>query len=154
MVKFLLGQKSGNTKYSCFICLWDSPARDDYCVKKGWPARDCMGIVKAKVMNKPLHVIEKIIISSLHNKLCLIKQFVKSLTVTGDCFNYICITFPALIMENLKVGIFNGPQIRRLIKDPRFVQTMTETKSTAWQSFVLAHRISVKTAKLKIIQSW
>ena len=34
MVKFLLGQQSGYTKYPRFICLWDSCARIDHWVKK------------------------------------------------------------------------------------------------------------------------
>ena len=54
MVNFLLGQQSGFTKYPCFICLWDSRARDDHWVKKEWPPRDSMRVGEANVINEPL----------------------------------------------------------------------------------------------------
>ena len=44
------------------------------------------------------------------------KQFVKTLDKHGDCFNYIVKNFSGLSMENMKAGIFDGPQIRKLIE--------------------------------------
>jgi len=54
----------------------------------------------------------KVIIPPLHIKLGLIKQFVKVLPATG-CFNYISREFSGYI--------FDGPQIRKFIKDACFV---------------------------------
>ena len=45
--------------------------------------------------------------------------------------------FPALSTEKLKAGIFDGPQIRQLINDPHFINSMDNTESSAWNSFVL-----------------
>ena len=118
-----------------FICLWDSQARNDHCVKKGWPFIGCMRVGEANVINESLVAREKIIILPLHIKLGLMKQ---TLPVTGDCFNYIFRVFPALAIEKLKAGIFAGLHIRTLIKDSCFVHSMTDTKFVAWQSFVLA----------------
>ena len=53
------------------------------------------------------------------------KQFVKALDKHGSCFNYIVQKFPGLSMENLKAGIFEGPQIRILIQDQTFTFYMT-----------------------------
>ena len=96
-----------------------------------------MRVGEAYVINKPLVAKEKIIIPPLHSKLGLMNQFVKTLPVTGNCFNYICPAFPALTIEKLKAGIFDGSQIRTLIKDPCFVHSMTDTESAALQSIVL-----------------
>ena len=96
-----------------------------------------MRIGEANVINEPLVAREKIIIPSLHIKLGLMKQFVKTLPVIGDCFNYICTAICALTVGKLKASIFDGPQFCKLIKDSRFVQSMTDMKSDAWQSFVL-----------------
>ena len=38
--------------------------------------------------------------------------------------------------EKLKAGIFDGPQIRKLIKDPNFQHSMNEIKLASWLSFV------------------
>ena len=48
-----------------------------------------------------------------------------------------CRKFPGLSNEKLKQGVFDGPQIRQLIKDSEFVNSMTEPESIAWKSFVL-----------------
>ncbi|GBP74960.1 hypothetical protein EVAR_60887_1 [Eumeta japonica] len=40
-------------------------------------------------------------------------------------------------MEKLKGGIFDGPQIRQLMKDTDFIKVMTVSESDAWKSFVL-----------------
>jgi len=39
MVSFLLGQQRGYTKYPCFLCMWDSRARERHWVETNWPPR-------------------------------------------------------------------------------------------------------------------
>lgn len=78
---------------------------------------------------------DKIIFPPLHIKLGLIKQFVKALDKNGECFKYICSVFPDLTIEKLKAGIFDGPQIRKLLKDTNFVKTMSENEASAWLAF-------------------
>ena len=82
------------------------------------------------------------------------KQFLKALPVTGDCFNYICTAFPALTMENLKIGIFAGSPICKLIKDPRFVQSVTDTEFAARQSLVLVAQNFLGKQKVENYQNW
>ena len=43
------------------------------------------------------------------------KQFVKALDKQGSCFEYIGHVFPGISTEKLKAGIFDGPQIRKLV---------------------------------------
>ena len=75
---------------------------------------------------------------ALHIKLSLMKQFVKALDKDSDCFNYMYIakTFPNLRMEKLKAGIFDGPQIRKLMQDQTFTAHMTVAERDAWSSYV------------------
>lgn len=63
------------------------------------------------------------------------KQFVKALSIEGDCFKYIISAFPSLSNEKIKAGVFDGPQIRQLIKDEHFTETMTELERNAWLAF-------------------
>ena len=65
------------------------------------------------------------------------KQFVTALNTDGACFRYFCSAFPGMSMEKIKAGIFNGPQIRQLIKDSQFARHMTEHESASWTAFVL-----------------
>ena len=52
------------------------------------------------------------------------KQFVKALKTDSDCFQYIVTSLPGLSIEKKKAEVFNGPQIRYLIKDKEFIKTM------------------------------
>ena len=64
------------------------------------------------------------------------KQFVKVLKKERACFKYIQDKFPNLSAEKVKQGVFVGPQIRQLTKDPQFLSTMTDVEKKAWLSFV------------------
>ena len=43
------------------------------------------------------------------------KQFVKSLNQEGDYFRYLGNKFPSISDAKLKAGVFDGPQIRKLL---------------------------------------
>ena len=64
------------------------------------------------------------------------KQFVKALDKDGACFSYIGKAFPGLSREKLKAGIFDGTQIRKLMKDEDFVLHMNIVESAAWCSYI------------------
>ena len=44
--------------------------------------------------------------------------------------------FPKLSEAKIKGGIFVGPRIRKLMKDPKFTGKMSVLEKRAWQSFV------------------
>ena len=136
MVNFLLRQQGGYTKHPCFLCYWDSRATDQHWVKKDWPSRQDLAVGDKNIINEPLVNRDRIILPPLHIKLGLMKQFVKALDKDGDCFNYIAQTFPGLSIEKLKGGIFDGPQIRKLMQDQTFTACMTVVERAAWCSYV------------------
>ena len=78
---------------------------------------------------------KNIVLPPLHINLGLMKQFVKALDRSEDCFRYISSTFPGLSYEKKKAGIFYGPQIRTLLRDQYFVTTMTVVEARAWKAF-------------------
>ena len=127
MVNFLLGQQSWFTKYPCFLCMWDSRDRAHHYSKKKWPAREELLSEKLKnITNEPLVSRDRILLRPLHIKLGFVKQFTKALDKDGECFLYLCQVFPGLSIEKLKAGVFDGQQIRQLIKDTEFENSMNE----------------------------
>ena len=94
-----------------------------------------MDVGEKDIINEPLVDGNKIIFPPLHIKLGLMKQFVKALNKEGNCFEYICRTFPGLSNEKLKAGIFDGPQIRKLLKDTNFVNSMNSVEAATWNTF-------------------
>ena len=47
-----------------------------------------------------------------------------------------CLAFPGLSYEKLKAGVFDGPQIRQLIKDQNFVKSVKAVEKRALEIFV------------------
>ena len=58
------------------------------------------------------------------------------LNMDGDCFRYLRTRFHRLCDEKVKSGIFNWPDIQKLIKDPEFTAFMMDTEYDAWQALV------------------
>ena len=140
MVKILLGQQAGFTKYPCFLCMWNFLCWDraQHYTKRDWPGRnDLEPSIATNIINKPLVDREKILYPPPHIKLGLMKQYTKALDFEGSCFRYLCQVFPGLSMGKLKAGIFDGPQIRQLIRDPEFEESMNTLELEAWNAFVL-----------------
>ena len=135
ILSMLLGQQAGYTKYPCFLCLWDSRARDQHWTNTDWPPRETLTPGEKNIINTTLIPPEKVLLPPLHIKLGLIKQFVKSLPRDGNCFRYLCSKFPKLSEAKLKEGVFTGPDIRKLLSDPLFVENMNEKEKEAWSSF-------------------
>jgi len=117
------------------LCYWDSRASKEHWVRKEWPLRNSLNPGKKNVIHEPLVDRKNIILPPLHIKLGMMKQFVKALDHSGNCFAYICSTFPGLSYEKKKAGIFDGPQIRTLLKDRNFVSKMNAVEARTWKAF-------------------
>lgn len=96
--------QGGYTKYPCFICEWDSRAKNHYDCKV-WPSRVSQQIGRKNVINIPLVKAENVILPPLHLKLGYMKQFVKKLDVNGEAFNHLKSMFPRLSEAKIKEGI-------------------------------------------------
>ena len=55
----------------------------------------------------------------------------------GSGFAFLQEKFPRISMKKLKVGIYDGPQIRELMKDPMFDEALSKVELSAWQSLKL-----------------
>ena len=63
------------------------------------------------------------------------KNFVKALPKDSAGFLYLVQKFPAISDAKIKGGIYVGPQIRELFKDPVFVAKLNNFESKAWLNF-------------------
>ena len=63
------------------------------------------------------------------------KNFVKALKKDGQSFRFLQTKFPYVSNAKLRAGVFDGPQIRELMKDSSFDEILTGNEKTAWVSF-------------------
>ncbi|KAL7296916.1 hypothetical protein TKK_0010305 [Trichogramma kaykai] len=135
ILTMILGQQSGFTKFPCFLCFWDSRDRSNHYTKTEWPARDSIQTGFHNVICEPLVEPSKILLPPLRIKLGLMKQLVKALDKERQCFAYLVKKFPALSRAKIKEGVFDGPQIRTLLSDNLFLDTLNKNEPAAWLSF-------------------
>ena len=88
------------------------------------------------IVHDPIVNQDKIVFPPLHVKLGLMKQFVKALNTNDKCFQYLIYAFSKLSYDKIKAGVFDGPQIRLLVRDKKFVKVMNNREKAAWWSFV------------------
>ncbi|GBP49241.1 hypothetical protein EVAR_96549_1 [Eumeta japonica] len=62
------------------------------------------------------------------------KQFMKALLKQGECFKYLCDKCPSLSEAKLKEGIFDGPDIRKLVKNEDFETKTNFEERETWVS--------------------
>ena len=105
----------------------------DY-IKGDWPARN-LNPSEKNVVAQPLVDPKDVLLPPLHIKLGLMKNFVKGMNQEGRAFKYIREKFPKLSDAKVKEGIFVGPQIRELVKDPAFDQVLEGKEKEAWEAF-------------------
>lgn len=136
VIGMLMGMRGGFTKNCCFLCLWDSRATGEHYSRCDWPQRRGYVPGVGSLEHTPLVDPNKIFLPPLHIKLGLAKNLVKAMAKSNsNGFQYITRKFTNISDAKLKEGIFVGPQIRELIKDTGFEETLTELERDAWNDF-------------------
>ncbi|XP_066463509.1 uncharacterized protein [Eleutherodactylus coqui] len=137
VIGMLMGMQTGFTKFCCFLCLWDSRAVNDHYKKRDWHLRTEYEPGVSSVHHTPLVDPRKIFLPPLHIKLGLMKNFVKAMGKPESAgFQFLVEKFPKISAAKLKEGIFVGPQIREVMKDDRFEQSLNPDEKDAWKAFV------------------
>ena len=76
VIAILLGLQTGYTKYCCFLCYWDSLARDKHYTVKVWSERDSFELGQRNVAEDPLVDTKHVILPPLHMKLEIVTNFI------------------------------------------------------------------------------
>ena len=66
MICILLGQQSRFNKYPCFLCLWDSWARQEHWVLNIWPKRENFRVEEKNILYVPLVNPSNVLLCPLH----------------------------------------------------------------------------------------
>jgi len=97
--------------------LWDSRDRDKHYTHHEWPKTVSFAVGKNNIIAELLVNSKKILLPPFHIKFRFMKQFVKALDKDGKCFEYLSEQFPQLTDVKLKEDVFDGPQIRKILRD-------------------------------------
>lgn len=135
IVAILLGLKGGYPSYPCIFCTYNSRAKVDHYVTK-WPRRIKFVVGQYSVTHFPLVSSHKIILPALHIKLGVATQFIKNVLLTNEnALSTIKLIFPGKSDAKILGGIFDGPDLRKLLKSISFLSSLTSAQSKAWKAF-------------------
>ena len=137
VVVLMMGLQLGYTKYSCFLCEWNSRAKDLHYIKKDWPLCQSLTYEEKNVQHPLLVESNKILLPPLHIKLEIMQNFAKAINKTKAGFKYLATNFSRLSEAKIKEGVFIGPQIRQLLQNKEFDQTLVGKEKRAWEAFKL-----------------
>ena len=104
----LLGLQTGYTKYCCFLCYWDSRARDKHYTVKVWSERDSLEPGHRNMAADPLVDARTVILPPLDIKLEIVKNFVKAIDRNGKGYGYLKSKFAKFSKAKIKEGVFIG----------------------------------------------
>ncbi|GBM38649.1 hypothetical protein AVEN_37448-1 [Araneus ventricosus] len=104
-------------------------------IKRDWPQRASFKPGEMNVEHPPLAEPHKIIIPPLHIKLGLVKNLVKAMDKNGPAFKYLHEKFSRLSVAKIKEGVFVGPQIKQLFRDPKFEKFLRSKEKQVWEAF-------------------
>ncbi|GFN93205.1 hypothetical protein PoB_001971100 [Plakobranchus ocellatus] len=104
--------------------------------------RESLNLGEKNIINEPLVGREQMI-TPLQIKFGLRSSLSKRLISMKNRIEYLSENLPGVTVEQFKAGIFHGSQIRKLIKDQTFTQSMTVVEKNAWAAFIsVAQNIS------------
>lgn len=69
----------------------------------------------------------------------------------GPAFSFLCEKSQSLSVEKIKAGVFTGPQIRQLFRDPQFDLALSVDEKAVWNTFrhvATGFQVNVKPATL------
>ncbi len=131
-IGMLMDMQGGFTKYCCFLCRWYSRATGDHYIKREWQKRTAFEPGMNSVQNVPLVDPKKIFLLPLHIQLGLMKFFVKAMgKAYSRGYQYLVAKFPKISAAKLKERSSVGPQIREVLKDGSFDESLSEYKLRA-----------------------
>ncbi|XP_076338178.1 uncharacterized protein LOC143240132 [Tachypleus tridentatus] len=135
MVAFLMDLREGFTKFPCYLCIWDSRDTIAHYNRKHWPQRTEYSVERHNVKCEPLVDLQKVLFPPLHIKLGLMKQFVTALDKESAAF------FPKLSEAKVKVGVFVGLQMTKILECTEFPKKFSRKGKKTWSRFVAVVRV-------------
>jgi hypothetical protein len=136
MIGIALGLSGGNSNHPCFLCEWKRPGRNQYWTNIIGKQRTNWKIGEFNVRSESMIPRDKVLLPPLHIKLGVMTQLAKRFNNNPALRSHLKKTFPHLSDAKIDAGIYNGPDIRKLVKDKKFAEMMDQVEKEAWTAFI------------------
>ena len=112
------------TKYPCFLCKWDSRADREHYSRRICSEWDNLHPGLHNIIQKSHFNPNRILLPLLHIKLGIMRNVIKDINRNGPTMQFLRRKFSKISEAKITAGILNGPQIRELIHDNNFDNSM------------------------------
>lgn len=151
IVGILQGLKGGYASHQCFLCLYEGRKTNLHYINHQWKPREEY-VVNEKLSRDKEQLVpnEKFILPPLHIKLGMFSSFTRALNKESEAFKALGEVFPKLTPAKIEagmyvlfekklnsdnfdsLGVFNGPQIDKLLKSDAFVSKLSPIERRAF----------------------
>ena len=115
------------------MCLGDSRADTQHYKNRQWPARQRLEPGSRNVLLRPLVDLSKELLPPLHIKLGFMKNFViKGIRQRRQWFSFSLWKIKKKCEKHFFLYIFDGPEIRELMKDASVDESLNPIKLSGW----------------------
>lgn len=152
LVQIMAGLKSGFCSFPCLYCLWNSRlCVINDAIQIDWLSRSNFAVNPAlSQIRQPLIPIDRFVMPSLHIKLGIFQQFVKSLSdrinpenkseiLKGNpkAIQFLSGMFKSKTLTKVKSGAFTGPEIDKVIRRRAdFSQTLSRQENACFTAII------------------
>lgn len=130
-ILIMLFRKKDGLKNVLFS-MWDSKSKSKWRDKSDW-------FLRKNLILENLVDLKQVLLSHLQLKLCLVKEFVKTLDKTSNCFLDLIYVFQYLSESKIKEDVFVGPDRRWIVKDGKFDKKwirLKEMRELFWKTLI------------------
>jgi hypothetical protein len=136
MIGVTLGIQGTNASRPCFLCDWERPRSGEmWSSKKGNLRSSWIKGKDPNIVAEPLVPLEKVLLPPLHIKIEIMTQIMKVFVQRPELSKFIHEKFPRLSEAKIQNGVFNGPDIRSLMKDKKFPKILSKQEKRVWEAF-------------------
>jgi hypothetical protein len=150
IIAIILGLKFGNTTNPCFLCDWAKPRPNEQWVNREGRLRQFWTPSEISVVRESLIDPTYVLLPPLHIKLGIMTQLIKRIIYRDnpevrkslglekrkiDILEYLNNFFEKLSIAKIQGGVFNGPDIRKLMANEEFPNLLDSEEKEAWESF-------------------
>lgn len=133
LINILTGLGPAQSKFPCYLCLWDKNAEDRYN-NINWQPRPEYGTYDTKkysAHHKPLVCKENILLPPLHIKLGLVNKLFSKIYEQNEEVREVLRRLTRISEAKIKMGVYDGPKIKVLFNSTELPQTLSKDQNKA-----------------------
>lgn len=137
LINIISGMGPAQSKFPCFLCLWDKNTKEDKYTTIHWQERPPFSTYNNKKFssfNPPLVAISNILMPPLHIKLGLVNKLFSKVYQINEPARELLRKITGISEAKVKLGVYDGTKVRLLFKSIELPNVLSTNENNALNS--------------------